>query len=77
MAYRYREVQLSDTGDGTATVSGCRLVAFQAEGGTVSFNNRGLTFNEGERLEDAEEFVDGELRFFGTPNTKARVYFRF
>lgn len=76
-SYRYRHVVLSNTGDGTATVSACRLVAFKAEGGTVSFNNRGNTFAVGDRLEGAEEFIDGDCVFFGTPNARARVYFRF
>lgn len=76
-SYRYRQLYLGDQGGGTFTIPAGRLVAFDAEGGTVAFNNRGKTFAEGDRLEGAEEFVAGECVFFGTPNTSARVYFRF
>jgi hypothetical protein len=70
-------LHLGDSGAGTATLSACRLVAFKAEGGTAAFNNRGTTFAVGDRLEDAEEFIDGECYFFGAPNVKIKAYFRF
>lgn len=76
MAFRIRVVDL-DNGEGSITLPPGRLMALEGDGGTVSFNNRGSTFAAGNRLSGAEEFVEGEAVFYGTPGSTARAWFRF
>lgn len=76
MSYRVSVVDL-DNGEGTISVAPGRLVALEGDGGTVSFHNRGMAFASGDRLPDAEEFVEGHCVFYGTPGSTARAWFRF
>lgn len=68
-----RVVPLNDSGIGTVTVPPSRLAAL--EGGSVS--NRGHVFAAGDRLADAEEFVNGPLVAHGTPSSVVTLWLHY
>jgi hypothetical protein len=68
-----RTIQLDGLGAGTRSVPPARLAAL--EGGTLT--NRGHTFNPGDRLQPAEEFVSGPLVASGDPDALVTLWLRY